>query len=134
MSYCDSSISVYSLWLSEWENLSREEIETRAAEMMKASDPALRDYDIRKLVKRRAENLLMAQIETPRRLSVSLTNRGTLFRHMQLPDSALACYKEALTLWRSNRVAENNLKVLLGGEPEKPGLIEALFPPDRTKK
>lgn len=134
MRYCDSSITVYKGWLREWETLSRDEIEMRASEMMNGSDPAFKGYDIQKLIKRRIENLLMAQVETPRRLSVSLTNRGTIFRHIQLPDSALACYRDALKLWGNNRIAKSNMSVLLGGEPEKPGLIEALFPPDRTKK
>jgi len=79
-------------------------------------------------------NIVAAQIETPRRLSVSLSNKGTIYHHMMKPDSSLTCYQLALSLWKDNRTAKSNLNVLMGGEPIKPSLIELLFPPDKNIK
>jgi tetratricopeptide (TPR) repeat protein len=134
LAYCDSSIFIYSNWISEWACLSREETADKLRLLMKEDHPAFREMNFEKLFSRRVDNQLTATIETPRRLSVSLSNKGTIYRHMMKPDSALTCYRMALSLWKDNRTAANNLRVLLGGEPVKPTLIETLFPPDKNKK
>jgi hypothetical protein len=132
--YCDSSITVYKRWLSEWEGLTDEEVSERVLHEMDENDPAFSGLNFRKLSGKRVRDVMLARIETPRRLSVSYTNKATAYRHLMLQDSALIYYERALALWRDNRTAESNLSVLLGGEPVKPGLIKSLFPPDRKKK
>ena len=134
MAYCDSSIFIYRKWISEWEGLSKEETADKLGLYMKEDHPEFREMNFEKIFSRRVENQLTATIETPRRLSVSLSNKGTIYRHMLKPDSALTCYRMALSLWKDNRIAASNLRVLLGGEPVKPTLIETLFPPDKNKK
>lgn len=134
LGYCDSSISVYRQWLSEWESLSDDEIENKIRSQMHSGDPAFKGYSYEKLLSGRKRNILDAKIETPRRLSVSLSNKGIIYRHLMKVDSALLCYEEALALWKDNRTAKSNLSVLMNGDPIKPGLIESLFPPDRKKK
>lgn len=129
--YCDSSIMVYQRWLSEWAKLSEEEIVCRMKPLLRKDDPAFREYNFKRIFNRRVKYMSEAQIETPRRLSVSLTNKGTIFRHRLMPDSAAACYGRALQLWRNNRIAISNLSVLMGGDPVKPTIIESLFPPDK---
>ncbi len=131
--YCDSSIANYQKWIKEWENLTPELIADRIDPFMKKDNPAFRGYNFKRIFARRVENIVTAQIETPRRLSVSLTNKGTIYRHRMKPDSALIFYQQALSLWKDNRTAKSNMNVLLGGEPVKPSLIESLFPADKNK-
>ena len=132
--YCDSSIANYTAWISDWEGLTPSEVESNLSEFMTKDDPVFESYDFNKVLKRRVRNICSAQIETPRRLSVSLTNKGTIYRHLMKPDSALLFYQEALSLWDQNITAKNNLSVLLGGEPVRATLIQSLFPPDKNKK
>lgn len=134
MNYCDSSIAVYKLWIKEWGTVSENEITDYITPLMTENMEPFKGMNIKKIINRRVKNILTAQIETPRRLSVSLTNKGTIFRHMMLPDSALVFYNKALSLWKENRTAESNLSVLMGGEPVKPSLIKSLFPPDKNKR
>jgi tetratricopeptide (TPR) repeat protein len=134
MNFCDSSILIYRKWLNEWENLSPEEVAGRIRPFMNEDDPAYAGLNFRKIFDRRIKNIITAQYETPRRLSVSYANKGTVYRHLNEPDSALFYNRLALSLWEDNRTAESNLNVLLGGEPVKPKLIESLFPPDRKKR
>ena len=134
MKYCDSSISNYRIWSGSWDSLSPEIISDRISPYMKEDDPAFRGYDFEKIFSGRVKNIVAAQIETPRRLSVSLSNKGTIYRHMMKPDSSLICYQMALSLWKDNRTAKSNLNVLMGGEPIQPSLIELLFPPDKNIK
>ena len=132
--FCDSSIIQYRRWLDEWEDLSSDDIAERLGQFMKEEDPAFRGLNFKRIFSQRIKNIVTAQIETPRRLSVSFTNKGTIFRHMMEPDSSLAYYRMALELWEQNRTAKSNLNVLMGGEPIKPKLIESLFPPDKNRK
>lgn len=133
MTYADSSITVYRRWLEEWGLFDREEVERRIRMEMLPTDPAFKGRNYEKLIARRVKNQLTAQMETLRRLSVSLSNKGIIYRHIQKYDSAAGYFGEALSLWKNNRVAKSNLNVLMGGDPVKPGIIESLFPPDRKK-
>lgn len=133
MTYADSSIAVYRRWLGEWGHLGKKDVERRIRMEMLPSDRAFEGRNYGKLIARRVENQMTAQMETPRRLSVSLSNKGIIYRHIQKYDSAAGCFTEALTLWKNNRVAKSNFNVLMGGDPVKPGIIESLFPPDRKK-
>jgi hypothetical protein len=134
MKYCDTSIFIYNRWMNEWGSLSRDEIGKNLKKYMKNDDPAFSLFNFEKILLRRVRNIEMAQIETPRRLSVSYSNKGAIFRHMMLTDSSVFYYRKALSLWKDNRIAKSNLNVLMGGEPLKPSFIESLFPPDRESK
>ncbi len=132
--YCDSSISVYNRWLNEWEELADEEVARRVNAEMDEGDSVFAGLNFRKISGKRVRDVMLARIETPRRLSVSYTNKATAYRHLMMQDSALVYFDRALALWKDNRTAESNLSVLLGGEPVKPGIIKTLFPPDRKKR
>jgi len=134
MEYCDSSISVYRKWISEWGDMSVEAIIVKMKPYMNENDAIYEGRNFGKIFARRVKNIAQAQIETPRRLSVSYTNKATVYRHLLKQDSALSYYEKALSLWKDNRTARSNISVLMGGEPLEPKLIEALFPPDKTKK
>jgi hypothetical protein len=125
---------VYRRWIDQWGALSPEEIADKTASFMRVDDPAFRGKDFEKIRARRIKNINDARIETPRRLSVSLSNKGTIYRHLLKPDSSLICFREALSLWNDNRIASSNLNVLMGGDPVKPTVIESLFPPDKKSK
>jgi len=132
--YCDSSISVYTRWLDEWEKLGEDSIARRVLAEMHEDDTAFAGLNYKKISGKRVKDVMLAKIETPRRLSVSYTNKATAYRHLMMQDSSLIYYERALSIWKDNRTAESNLSVLLGGEPLKTGLIKSLFPPDRKKK
>jgi hypothetical protein len=134
LDYCDSSIYVYNRWLSDWGGLSDEATAERLEPFMKHDDPVFEGRNFKKIFRRRIRNIDLARVETPRRLSVSYSNKAMAYRHLTMPDSALFCYEKALSLWKDNRTAKSNMSVLMGGAPIKPGLIESLFPPDRNKK
>lgn len=134
MKYCDTSIAVYRKWIAEWGSLSPAEINKKAGMYMKENDPAFSGYNFKRVFSKRIKNLIGAQVETPRRLSVSLSNKGIIYRHMLMPDSALFYYQQALSLWKDNRSAISNLSVLMNRDPIKPNLIESLFPPDKNIK
>lgn len=134
VTYADSAIEVYRNWIDKWEALSEDDIASRLMSEMSEADPAFAGLNFNNIFRKRVKDIMLARVETPRRLSVSYTNKGTAYRHMLMPDSALVFYERALSIWKQNRTAESNLSVLLGGEPVKPGIIESLFPPDRKKK
>jgi tetratricopeptide (TPR) repeat protein len=131
--YCDTGMMIYRRWLSEWGNLSEEQIREKIKPGMQEDDPAFNGHNYQKIFNRRIRYITEAQVETPRRLSVSLTNKGTIYRHQIMPDSAAACLQQALKLWPDNRTAASNISVLYGGETIKPSVIQTLFPPERIK-
>lgn len=134
LKYCDSSIVVYRQWLDDWGELNDDSISLLISPYMLETDPVFSGFNFDKVFRKRIRDISLAQIETPRRLSVALSNKGTIYRHMLKPDSSLAFYQQALSLWKDNRVAKSNLSVLLGEGPVKASVIESLFPPDKNKK
>jgi len=134
LKYCDSSIIHYQRWIENWGSLTSDSIAELIKPYMTEDDPEFGGLNFKKVFAKRVKDISLAQIETPRRLSVSLTNKGTIYRHMLQPDSSLDCYRQALSLWDDNRTAKSNLNVLIGKSPLKPTLIESLFPPDKNKK
>ncbi|MCU0458280.1 MAG: hypothetical protein MUE37_04220 [Bacteroidales bacterium] len=134
MSWCDSSINTYMAWKEEWGSLSEDEVKQKLSSTMHADDPAFTGHNFRTVFGKRVDDVMLAQVEIDRRLSVSYTNKATAYRHLVMQDSAYRYFQEALALWSHNRIAESNLSVLMGGEPVKPGIIESLFPPDRKKR
>jgi tetratricopeptide (TPR) repeat protein len=130
--FADSSLQIYRSWISHWGNLTEKRVHAAISPFFKPDDPAFAGRDHQRILDKRVRDILEAQKETPRRLSVSLTNLGTIHRHLNQPDSALLCFSQALQLWEENSTAKNNLSVLMGGEPVKPGIIRSLFPPDKN--
>jgi hypothetical protein len=134
MVYCDSSIAIYREWKDEWGNLTEETVKQKLEPSMRSDESAFEGYNLERVLGKRVDDIMLAQVEIDRRMSVSFTNRATAFRHLMMQDSALSYYQKALSLWNQNRTAESNLSVLMGGELVKPGIIESLFPPDRKKR
>lgn len=131
--YTQKAMAIYNDWLKSIGKLTREEIHIRTVPYFKKDDTAFKGLDLEKIIKRRVDDIVLSQIETKRRLSVSYTNLGIIQRHQNKPEDALVSYNKALELWSYNHTAKNNLRLLVGQKTEKRNIIDQLFPPDRKK-
>jgi tetratricopeptide (TPR) repeat protein len=127
------SIVIYQSWIDSVGPMSKDQIKACIKAFFKNSDPELKGKNINHLVEKRVEDIVHAQIETPRRLSVSYTNLGIIQRHQFRQEEAAKSYIEAIKLWKDNFTARNNFNVLMGLPPEDRSIIEKLFPPERLK-
>lgn len=127
------SINIYSQWLEDFQKKTSEEIEN----LIKPDFfIGLESYDAEeqhKFLSNRIKEMKNAQLETPRRLSVSYTNMGVIYRHRLQYEAAAKSYQKAIELWDRNLTAENNLNILLGRPIKKRSLIQKLFPPERDQ-
>lgn len=127
------SIEIYDQWLEFYQNKDLAEIELSISDEFKRG---LENYDTKQknnYLKNRVKEIQDSQTETKRRLSVSYTNLGIIYRHKLQYESAANCYKKAIDLWDRNLTAENNLNVLLGRPIKKRSFIQKLFPPERDQ-
>ena len=132
--YTNQAIAIYENWLKEMGNLSEEQIKERISPYFKADDPAFAGMNANRLLEKRASLIVDAQLETPRRLSVSLTNLGMISRYLGNLEEAKAHYEKAIELWDRNYTAQDNLAVLLNQPVQKRSMISRLFPPERDEK
>lgn len=131
--YSEKSIIIYENWLKEFGNLSKEDVLTKVKDYYTKPHKIFENTDIDKIIEKRTDDILTAQKETPKRLSVAFTNLGIIQRHNSEYDNAMTSYKKALELWEGNRSAKNNINILLGRPVEEATLIEKLFPEDKDK-
>ena len=127
----DTSILIYTRWLDEYGSLSENELEEDVKSHFKENENAFTGLNYRKLIGKRIKDLLLAQKETSRRLSVCYTNLGIILRHQYKQDEAVENYIKAIKLWKENFTARNNFNVLMGKQPEDRSIINQLFPPDK---
>lgn len=125
------SIEIYEEWLSIYEGLGEGAIREQVKNDFLFGLESYDQKEQEKFLSRRVKELMEAQIENQRRLSVSYTNLGIVKRHQQKYDSAAICYKKAIELWDRNLTAENNLNILLNKPLKKRRIIESLFPPEK---
>jgi len=130
--YTRQAIDIYEKWLADMGNLSEEQIKTRISPFFKADDPAFAGMNRGKIVKKRVNSIVDAQIETPRRISVSLTNLGMINRYLGELEEARKNYEEAIALWDRNYTAQDNLNILLNQPVIKRSFLTRLFPPERV--
>ncbi len=103
----------------------KEMIEAEFMDGLEDTDPDLAT----KYLDTRVKEILNAQLENQRRLSVCHTNMGLVYRLREEYPEAAAEYEIALSLWERNLDAENNLNKLLGRPLKKRNVIQKLFPP-----
>lgn len=127
----DSALNIYNNWLNKYSALSKEELHKSIYQFFPENDIAFKGKNLKKIVKKRIEDLEAAQKETPRRLSVCYTNMGTILRHQYKQDEAVKNYIKAIELWKDNYTARNNFNVLMGKPPKDRSIINQLFPPDK---
>jgi hypothetical protein len=125
------STEIYKNWMAVMGNLTEEDI-TILVEKDFASDKLLyNNQNLEAIIRNRVKEIMSAQIETPRRLSVSYTNLGIIRRHANEVEMAYDYYDKALVLWDENHAARNNMNILFGRPPEKQSILRKLFPPER---
>ncbi len=130
--YTGQSIDIYEKWLTDMGNLSEEQIRRRISPFFSPDDPAFAGMNMHKVVKKRVNSILDAQVETPRRISVSLTNLGMINRYRGELEEARHNYEKAITLWDRNYTAQDNLNILLNQPVQKRSFLTRLFPPERV--
>ncbi len=127
------SIEIYDQWLEFYQDKDLAEIELFISDEF---NRGLEHYDTKQknnYLKNRVKEIQDSRTETKRRLSVSYTNLGIIYKHKLQYESAANCYKKAIDLWDRNLTAENNLNVLLGRPIKKRSFIQKMFPPDRDQ-
>jgi tetratricopeptide (TPR) repeat protein len=129
----NNAIEIYTTWNKTYGKVSKEVcLELIKPEFLKGLEK-YDEADQQKFLKNRVDAYMQNQIEINRRLSVSYTNLGIIYRHAEQYDSAVLAYAEAIKLWDRNLTAENNLNILMGRPLKKQNIISKLFPPDPDK-
>lgn len=131
--YTKEAIQIYENWLSVMGTLSPEEIDEKIRPTFYSDDPALKEVNIDDVIEKRVNDLILAQVETKKRLSVTYANLGVIDRYRGELLEAKKNYKKAIALWDRNYTAKNNLNVLMNKPVVKPSIVDRLFPPERTK-
>jgi len=129
--YSLQAIQLYTSWIEQFEKRSKEEIRMDVQPYFLESDSAFYGFDHQKIIEKRVDDIMLAQKETPRRLSVALTNLGIIQRHQLKQKEAIESYIRAISLWKDNPTALSNLNVLYGKPPQDRSILKKLFPPDR---
>lgn len=131
--YALTSIDTYTLWIERYGKLPEVELRAQVIPFFAEDDKAFEGKKYHKILGKRVSDLLLAQKETTRRLSVAYTNLGIIQRHQFRQKEAAESYLKAISLWKENPSALSNLNVLYGLPPKDRSVIEKLFPPDKNK-
>lgn len=126
-----TSMNIYETWSKNLGDLDEPQIRQAISDDFTGGLEGYSAEERQKFLKTRIAEITEAQSELDRRLSVSYTNLGIVYRHKEIYDSAALCYEKALELWDRNLTAENNLNSLLGRPQKKRNFIERMFPPER---
>jgi len=129
----DTCILIYQRWIDRYSDYTREQWLAEVSPGFSSDDPAFQGMDAEAILNKRVDDLLLAQKETPRRLSVTYTNLGIVQRHTYMQAEAMDSYILAIKLWKDNFTARNNFNVLMGIDPEDRSIVDQLFPPDKNK-
>ena len=119
-----NSIYIYESWEDEYRGKTPDQIR----EHILGDFPDFPSGEGEVYLDTRVKEILRAMDETPRRLSVSYTNLGIVYRYHEDYKNAAACYTRAIELWEDNLTAENNLNILLDRPMKKRSLLRKLFP------
>lgn len=125
------SIVIYQNWLEAYEKKSKVEITNYISDEFFAGLEKYTPAQKKVFLDSRLKEIEASKIETKRRLSVSYTNLGIIYRQRHEYEAAAVSYKKAIDLWDRNLTAENNLNILLGRPMKKRNFLQKLFPPDR---
>ncbi|MFP4664536.1 MAG: tetratricopeptide repeat protein [Bacteroidales bacterium] len=127
------AIRIYQNWREKYNDLSKSACEEKIkSDFLKGLEGYSKE-DQQKYLENRVDVFMDNQVEIDRRLSVSYTNLGVIYRLEENYDQAIDAYAKAIELWDRNMTAENNLNVLLGRPKKKQNFIHKLFPPDRDQ-
>jgi hypothetical protein len=129
--FTNACIRYYNSWLTRCGTLSEKEISAGLEPYFPDNDETFKGKNLIKIVHKRTDDIVLAQKETPRRLSVAYTNLGIIQRHQYKQADAMESYMQAIKLWKDNPAALGNLSVLFGKPYKDRSIIKKLFPPDR---
>ena len=127
------SIAIYEKWLDKFADLDAKQISQKIDFNYFLGLDNFTEQEKENFLKSRIKEIETSQLETIRRLSVSYTNLGIIYRHHDNYEEAIKNYTKAIEIWDQNLTAENNLNILLGKPLKKRNLIQKLFPPDKEK-
>ncbi len=108
------AIDLYENWLSEFSDLSRNEIILKIKKYYSPSDSIFDNYNMVVLIDKRTELIRVAQAEIKTKLSHAYTNLATIYYKENDRTNAIVYNKKALVWWDKNPTAANNLKMLSG--------------------
>ena len=128
------SISLYEKWEDDYAELSQTVIQEKIKPIFLQGLESYETEKQAKYLENRVDEITNNQTEVDRRLSVSYTNLGMVYRYRVQYESAAECYLKALELWDRNLTAKNNLNLLMDKPMEKQNIIQKLFPPERIDK
>ncbi len=129
--HLNESISYYMRWIDLFGDKSVDEITAWVHKEFSSDGSLSNNKNLEAIIRSRVKEIRTAQLEMPRRMSVSYTNMGIIRRHENKPEEAMHYYIKALELWDQNHVARNNMNVLFGEPIEKQSVLRKLFPPER---
>lgn len=125
------SIKLYDEWYKVFDRMNGEEIyEAISTDFLNGLNGYSQEEQDAFLTNR-VDEIIAAVKEKDRRMSVSLTNLGMVYRHQEKYDDALKTYQQAVDLWDENLTAKNNINVLLGRPLEKRSPLRKIFPKDK---
>ncbi len=122
------SIIIYENWLADFSKLTNAEIRLKVEPIYNNSNYNFDSDLTAAYIDKRTSDIELSQRETIRRLSVSYTNLGIVFRNRNEIEQALNNYKKAIDLWSKNLTAENNINLILGRPLKELSTLERLFP------
>ncbi len=134
LGYTLKSIEIYENWLNEMEGVTESEIRKIIRPYFDPKDKAFSGLDFDLIFEKRVEDIIIAQSETKRRLSVVYTNLGVINRYKGNLEESKNNYEKAIKLWDRNYTAKDNLSVLMNLPKEKRSMMDRFFPPDRLKE
>jgi len=111
--YASNSITIFEHWLKEYAQLSRNEIIIKIDEHHMTEDSHYQNKNLVDIINKRADNILKAQKETPRHLSIAYTNLGSVYQYFGENKLAIINNRKALDLWGGNKTAKNNINILI---------------------
>ncbi len=129
--HLNEGMSYYTRWMNLFGDRSENEITEFVEEEFSADHSLSGNKNLDAIIRSRVKEIRTAQVEMPRRMSVSYTNLGIIRRHENKPEEAIQYYIKALELWDQNHVAKNNMNILFGEPIEKQSVLRKLFPPER---
>ena len=125
-------IEFYAKWIEQFGSLTKEQITTSVKPYFEENNEAFKGKNYKKILNKRVDDVVLAQKETPRRLSVAFTNLCIIQRHQYKQKEAAESYMQAIALWKDNPTALSNLNVLYGKPPKDRSVLRKLFPPDKN--
>lgn len=129
----NESIKIYEDWLIDYKGKTGPELKTMLNEAFMVGLEGFSEKETDRFKKSRLKEVQAAQFENLRRLSVSYTNLGIIYRNYNQYELAIEQYKKAIDLWDRNLNAQNNLNILLGRQLKKTNIIQKLFPPMKAE-